>query len=134
MLRTVHLFVSPNDPDCKEVRSFLEDQEVRLNIHDIDKQPLNLDEITRLMRHFNLKHLLNARAKGFAKNKLDDALPPREEVFQMMAEDNDLIKKPIIVAGRLMVIGANIAKIKEMLQLDTNGNGNGNGNGSSKRG
>ena len=40
-----------------------------------------------------------------------------------MAEDNDLIRKPIIVAGRLMTVGCNIDKIREMLQIKSNGAG-----------
>ena len=130
MLRTVHLFMYPDDSSCKEVKDFLEQHELRLNVHDIEKEPLNLDEITRLMRHFSLKHFINTESKAYAKNKLGESLPPREEVYKMMAEDNDLIRKPIIVAGRLMVIGPNIAKIREMLQIKSSDNGNGNGNGS----
>ena len=127
MLKTVHLFMYPNDSSCKEVQDFLEKQDLRLNVHDIEREPLNLDEITRLMRHFSLKHFINTESKAYTKNKLGDSLPPREEVYKMMAEDNDLIRKPIIVAGRLMVIGPNIAKIREMLQIKSSDNGNGNG-------
>jgi hypothetical protein len=41
----------------------------------------------------------------------------------MMADDNDLLVKPIVVAGRLMVVGPNRPKIIEMLQLKSNGSG-----------
>jgi len=123
MLKTVDFFMYPNDSHCKEVQEFLEKHDLRLNVIDIEKQPLNLDEITRLMRHFKLEHLINSQAKAFSKHHLDNTLPPREEVYKLMAEDNDLIKKPIIVAGRLMVVGWNIAKISEMLQIKSNGNG-----------
>ena len=133
MLKTVDIFVYPDDTDCKEVRDFLDKQEVRVNVHDIKKEPLRLDEITRLMRHFNLKHFLNPDAKGFAKHHLNNTLPPRDELYKLMADDNDLIRKPIIVAGRLMVVGANISKIMEMLQIRSNGNGNGNGSDPSRK-
>ena len=38
-----------------------------------------------------------------------------------MAEVNDLLKKPIVIAGRLMVVGANRCKMMEMLQIKSNG-------------
>ena len=90
MLKTVDIFVYPEDSDCKEVRDFLEKQDVRLKVHDIKKEPLRLDEITRLMRHFNLKHFLNPEANGFGRHHIDDTLPPRDELYKMMAENNDL--------------------------------------------
>ncbi|PKK84463.1 MAG: hypothetical protein CVT49_03820 [candidate division Zixibacteria bacterium HGW-Zixibacteria-1] len=124
MLKTIELFLVPDDPGCKEVLKLLEEQELRVRVRDISKEPLKLNEITRLMRHLNLRHFLNHEAKGFTKHHLDNTLPPRDELFQMMAEDNELIRRPIIVAGRLMVVGPNLAKIKEMLQIKSNGNGN----------
>lgn len=123
MLKTIELFLVPNDPGCKEVSSFLEEQEFRVKVRDLTREPLRLNEITRLMRHFNLKHFLNPEAKGFSKHHLNNTLPSRDELYQLMADDNELIKKPIVVAGRLMVVGPNIPKIKEMLQIRSNGNG-----------
>lgn len=58
---------------------------------------------------------------------------PRDELYKMMAENNDLIRKPIIVAGRLMVVGPNIPKIMEMLQIRSNGNGNGSDSSGKKK-
>ncbi|MEW5925184.1 MAG: ArsC/Spx/MgsR family protein [Candidatus Zixiibacteriota bacterium] len=123
MLKTIELFLVPNDPGCSEVVNFLEEQEFRVKVRDLSREPLRLNEITRLMRHFNLRHFLNSEAKGFTKHHLNNTLPPRDELFQLMAEDNELIKKPIVVAGRLMVVGPNIPKIREMLQIKSNGNG-----------
>jgi arsenate reductase-like glutaredoxin family protein len=111
----------PNDPDCVEVQKFLQNQDLRLQIHDIEKKPLTQDEIARLVRHLDLKHFLNSSSKIYSRKKLDKSLPSREEVIALMAEDNDLLRKPIIVAGRLMVIGSNRSKIIEMLQLKGNG-------------
>jgi arsenate reductase-like glutaredoxin family protein len=121
MLRQVDLYLVQNDPGCTEVREFLEQQDLRLQIRDLNDRPLNAEEISGLIRHFNLRHFLNTSSKVYAKNRLDKFLPGRKEIIKMMANDNDLLKKPIIVAGRLMVVGPNRKKIMEMLQIRSNG-------------
>jgi arsenate reductase-like glutaredoxin family protein len=121
MQKIVDLFMVPDDPDCVEVQEFLQQQDLRVQIHDIEKKPLTAKEIANLIRHLDLKHFLNASSKTYSRKKLDKSLPSREEVIALMAEDNDLLRKPIIVAGRLMVVGPNRSKIVQMLQLRGNG-------------
>ena len=124
----------PDDPGCLEVREFLQQQDVRLLIHDIQKNPLNVEEINRLFRHFNLRQFLNSSSKVYSKRRLDSFLPERDELVKMMAEDNDLIKRPVVLAGRLMVVGPNRAKIIEMLQIKSNGSDPTKDNSSAKEG
>ncbi|UCD93546.1 MAG: hypothetical protein JSU69_07170 [Candidatus Zixiibacteriota bacterium] len=121
MQKIVDIIMVPNEPGCVEVQEFLQQQDLRLQIRDIKKKPLTEDEITRLVRHLDLKHFLNSSSRIYSRKKLDKSLPSRKEVIALMAEDNDLLKKPIIIAGRLMVIGPNRSKIVEMLQLKSNG-------------
>lgn len=118
MNKKVTLYGNAKDPGFKEVQDYLEEQEVNLHIHNIGKEPLRHMEISGLIRHYNLHHFLNTNAKSFKKNKLDKALPDRQEVIDLIAQDNDLLNRPIIVTGRLMAVGYNREAIKEML-LDT---------------
>jgi regulatory protein spx len=121
MQRVVDLYVAPDDPECTEIREFLEQQDFNLKVRDLIAKPLGVDEINALIRHFDLRHFLNTSSKSYSKKKLDNAIPNRNELIQLMADDNDLIKKPIIVSGRLMVVGPNRNKIMEMLQIKPNG-------------
>jgi arsenate reductase-like glutaredoxin family protein len=121
MLRRIQLYVVPDEPACVEVQEFLEQYDFHLQIRDVSEKPLNAEELGKLLRHFNLRHFLNESSDQFTKRRLDKFLPSREEVIQLIAEDNDLLRKPIIVAGRLMVVGPNRQKIMEMLQIKSNG-------------
>lgn len=132
MLKRVKIYTDPKDPLCSEAQSFLEEQEVLLQVHDVKQQPLSSMQISRLIRHFDLRHFLNEASQAYKKNKLDKSLPEREEVIELMATDNDLLRKPIIVAGRLMTVGCNRDKIIEMLQLKVNGDESGTGSNNSK--
>ena len=123
MLKKVELYTDPQNPECNAANEFLEGVEVLLKVHDIKKDPLKKQKITELLRHFNLNHFINSNSEAYRKFKLDKNIPSRDEVYEMMAEDNSLIRWPIIVAGRLMTVGCNIDKIKEMLQISSNGSG-----------
>ncbi len=125
MLKKVDLYTDFTNPDCKDINEFLQGLEIILNIHDIKKNPLKKEKIAELLRHFNLDHFINKHSGAFKKFKLDKGMPSRDEVYDMIAEDNDLMRWPVIVAGRLMTVGCNIDKVKEMLQISSNGSGDG---------
>lgn len=118
MNKKVTLFANSDDPCFGEVRDYLEKQEVNLQIHNIGKEPLKRPQISDLVRNYNLQHFLNTNSKSYKKNKLDKILPSRQEVIDLIAQDNDLLNRPIIISGRLMAVGYNREAIKEML-LDT---------------
>jgi regulatory protein spx len=126
MLKKVELYTDLNDPGCSDVNEFLKGLEIILKIHDVKKDPLKKEEIAELLRHFSLEHFINRDSDAYKKFRLDKGVPSRDEVYEMMAEDNDLLRRPIIVAGRLMTVGCNIDKVKEMLQISANGSGNEN--------
>jgi arsenate reductase-like glutaredoxin family protein len=121
MLKRVDFYAYPDDPSCEEVRQFLKSQELDIHVRDLKTRPLGVEELTKLMRHFETKHFVNISSKAFKKHQLDQGLPPRPELINLIATDNDLLKKPIIVAGRLMTVGCNRQKIMEMLQIKSNG-------------
>lgn len=121
MRRRVELYMTPGNSDCTDAKEFLEKQDLYLNVRDLATKPLDEAELSKLIRYFDMKHFLNTSSKAYASNKLDKFLPSRQEVLAMIAEDNDLLRKPIIVSGRLMVVGANRRKLMEMLQIKSNG-------------
>jgi arsenate reductase-like glutaredoxin family protein len=115
------MYIDPKNSHCEEIKSYLQQHEVLLQIRDITVKPLERPEISKLLRNFELTHFLNPLSKLYKKNKLDVSTPVREEVYDLIASDNDLLRVPIIVYGRLMTVGCNIDKVTEMLQLRNNG-------------
>lgn len=137
MQKRVDFYTYPHETNCEEMRQFLQTQDLDLRVRDLTKQPLTFDELNRLIRHIDIKHFINVGSKAYKKHHLDKELPDRRQIITYMAEDNDLLRKPIIIAGRLMTVGCNRQKIMEMLQIKSNGsdpNENGrNENGRSAR-
>ncbi|MEW6411788.1 MAG: ArsC/Spx/MgsR family protein [Candidatus Zixiibacteriota bacterium] len=111
------------DAVCVETQEFIENAGVILEVRDIEKNPLTLDELNHLFRFINIKHFLNTFSEAYSKYRLDHVMPPREKVIELMAQDHTLIRRPIIQASRLLTVGCDRKKISEMLQISLNGAG-----------
>lgn len=109
------------DEECAEIRSFIEEAGVLLDFRDLGKDPMSKDEISMLLGHLNLSHFVNPMSPSFEKLGFDRGLPDREEVLEAIANDNTLLKRPIILTARLITVGNDRKKIAEMLQLSSNG-------------
>ncbi|MFQ5500195.1 MAG: arsenate reductase family protein [Candidatus Zixiibacteriota bacterium] len=118
--RAVYLTYGSED-QCVETLKFIQNAGVLLKVRDISKDPLTVDEISDLVGHLNLNHFLNKLSASYSRHKLDEKLPARAEVIEMMAADHTLIRQPIVCASRLKTVGCDKQKIAEMLQLSANG-------------
>ncbi|HOP07433.1 MAG TPA: ArsC/Spx/MgsR family protein [candidate division Zixibacteria bacterium] len=110
-----------SDDICEETRKFVEETGVMVDYRDMEKKPLSEDELSRLIGNLEISHFVNTLSESYAKRGLDKGLPPRTELIKMMAEDYTLIKRPIIKNTRLITVGFARDKIKDMLQLNSNG-------------
>lgn len=127
MARKVTVYANLDDPFCGEVINLLTSAGVRLQIHDVKKQPLNSYQVSNLVRHYDLERFLNPYSKPYKKNKLGKSLPSRQEVIELIAEDNELFRMPIVISGPKMSIGFDLQQIIEMLQIKPNGSKEGGG-------
>ena len=109
------------DAMCVETKQFIENAGVLLEVRDIEKQPLSLDELQQLFKHIDIKHFLNTFSDSYEKYRLDKNLPPREKILELMAQDHTLIRRPIVQTARLLTVGCDKKKIAEMLQISPNG-------------
>ena len=121
MRKKVILYFDPRDASCGEIKDYLQGQSLELRLHDISTDPLSSSHIASLLRHFDLRHFLNAEQNTYKKHNFDNNLPQREEVFELIAEDNNLMQWPIITAGRLMSVRPNRKAVKDMLEMNPNG-------------
>ncbi|RKX28654.1 MAG: hypothetical protein DRP47_03770 [Candidatus Zixiibacteriota bacterium] len=120
--KRAQLFVYDNDEHCEEVRKFLEDAGVLLKIRDIKNDPFSYNELMDIVGYLHIDHFLNKMSDAYTKQKLDKAMPPREEMIQLILKDQSLLRVPIVKASRLITIGYDKKKISDMLQIN-NGEG-----------
>ncbi len=115
------MFSYGNDQRCNEVRKFIEDAGILLDVRDLEQQPLSRWELTQLVGNLNLDHFIDKMSEAYDKHHLDKAELSRNEVLDLIVEDNSLLRRPIIQSSRLLTVGCDRKKIAEMLQINSNG-------------
>jgi len=117
IMRQVTLYANFDDPFCGEIVNLLETAGINLQVHDIKKRPLDSDQISGLIKHFDVERFLNPYSKPYKRNKLGGTHPSRQEVIDLLASDNELFRVPIVVSGSMISVGFDPRQIAGMLQI-----------------
>lgn len=110
-----------NDERCTEILKYIGDAGIMVKARDLKKDPMSEIELGRLFGHVPFNHFLNQASPSYQEAKLDQGLPERQEMLQMIAKDPTLLRRPIISTSRMFVVGCDKKKIAEMLQINRNG-------------
>ena len=66
---------------------------------------LSVDELDRLIGKRDYREFLNSRNELYRERGMRDHPPPREEALRLMSENPNLVKRPILVKGREIILG-----------------------------
>ena len=121
--KRARFYTAEKDERCLETRRFIEDAGILLDVRDIEKNPLSVDELSALYGHCDMSHFVDQMSEAYTEHGLDKKLPERDKLLELMAADCSLIRRPIIKSTRLMMVGCDKNKIAEMLQIGQNGSG-----------
>jgi arsenate reductase-like glutaredoxin family protein len=133
MLKRAQMYYRNPCPGAEEAKDFLEENGVVVMERDISKKPLNRKELGGILGYHDPKHYLDASSSVFSKKKLDKKIPPRSELLDLIVENPELLRNPIILSGRLMTIGNNRKQLTDMFQIRVSGNGSGNSEGQTEK-
>ena len=120
--KTATYYSYGDEDQCTDVRKFIEDAGIHLERRDLAKNPLSVREMDSLFGHNPLTYFINSAAQEYKKLGLDKQPLQRQEMLELLAENQRLLRRPIIKASRLITVGCNKEKISEMLQISRNGN------------
>ena len=76
-----------------------------LELRDIGTQRLTERELDELVGAQDYRKFLNPRNELYRERKMGENPPPREEAIRMMSREPNLIRRPVVIAGRRMVLG-----------------------------
>lgn len=86
-----------------------------MDLRDLDKAPLSLAELNELIGERDYRSFLNSRNKLYRERKMKDHPPSRSEALKMMAAEPNLIRRPIIMSGRRLLLGFDEKALKELV-------------------
>jgi arsenate reductase-like glutaredoxin family protein len=75
---------------------------------------LSAEEIDKLIGKRDYKEFLNTRNELYRERNMKDHPPSRAEAIKLMAENPNLIRRPILVSGGKMALGFDQKKFSEV--------------------
>lgn len=103
--KKVKFLGKPNCTTCRKAKSFMERRGFQLYYRDLAKERLSSSELEELIGNRDYKEFLNSRNELFRKKKMREKPPTRREAIRLMAQEPNLIKRPVVVAGGRVVVG-----------------------------
>ena len=79
------------------------------------KHPLDQVELKAIIGESDPKEFVNSKSPSYRKRKLGNDSVGREDLIHLMVEDPNLIKRPIIIKGKKIVVGFDVVKIKQLV-------------------
>ena len=64
-----------------------------------------MEELEKLIGQRDYKEFLNPRNELYRERNMKDNPPPREEALRLMSENPNLIRRPILIKGKQMILG-----------------------------
>jgi Spx/MgsR family transcriptional regulator len=101
---TVKFYEKPTCTSCRKARALLEEKGIAMTRVDLNKG-LSVEEIDRLIGERDYKLFLNTRNVLYRERDMKRNPPSRREALRLMSENPNLIKRPLTVAGKRIILG-----------------------------
>jgi arsenate reductase-like glutaredoxin family protein len=89
---------------------------VELEERDFAKAPLSIDELKQLAAGRDPRDFLNSRSPAFKARGLGGKVLSAAQALRLMAEEPNLIKRPLTVVGRRMIAGFDREQLRAALK------------------
>jgi len=102
---------------CRNARSFLLDElGVEIDERNYAKEPLSLDEFRELFKGADPRDYINPKSPAFKAMGLRGKALTAEDALKLMAEEPNLLKRPLTIVGRTMIAGFDRDRLREALK------------------
>ena len=86
-----------------------------LELRDLGKKRLNIAELDVLIGDRDYRLFLNPRNELYRARNMKENPPPRAEALKMMAAEPNLIRRPVVIAGKRIVLGYDEEALKKLV-------------------
>lgn len=92
------------------------DLKVELEERDYARDPLDLAELKELFKGRDPRDFLSTKSPTFKAMGLQGKTLTAEQTLKLMAQEPNLIRRPLLVVGREMVAGLDRDRLKQALR------------------
>ncbi len=104
----------PSCTSCRKAKAFLEKRKVELELRDLGKDRLSVEELDALIGKRDYRMFLNTRNELYRTRKMGQNPPSREEALKLMAAEPNLIRRPVVLRGSDIVLGFDEEALKRI--------------------
>ncbi len=92
----------------------MQEEGIELEFRDLAKERLTAEELDRLIGDRDYREFLNSRNELYRERNMKQHPPSRAEALKLMAGEPNLIRRPIVIAGKQIVLGYDEPKLKAL--------------------
>jgi arsenate reductase len=104
----------PSCTTCRKAKAFLEKRKAELDLRDLGKDRMSVEELDVLIGKRDLRMFLNTRNELYRTRKMGLNPPSRDEALQLMAGEPNLIRRPVVLRGADIVLGYDEEALKRI--------------------
>jgi Spx/MgsR family transcriptional regulator len=111
---SVEFLQKPTCTSCRNARAYMEKCGFDLRLRDIGKDRLRSEEIENLIGDRDYRQFLNTRNELYRRHNMKENPPTRAQAVKMIVAEPNLIRRPIIIAGKKMILGFDPESIDDL--------------------
>lgn len=92
----------------------MQDEGIELEFRDLNRDRLSAAELDQLIGQRDYREFLNPRNELYRERNMKEHPPSRAEALQLMAAEPNLIRRPVVIAGKQIVLGYDEEKLKAL--------------------
>jgi len=85
-----------------------------MEFRDLAKERLTVEELDRLIGDRDYREFLNSRNELYRERNMKEHPPSRAEALKLMAAEPNLIRRPVVIAGKQIILGYDEPKLKAL--------------------
>lgn len=85
-----------------------------MELRNLDADRLTAEDLDRLIGDRDYREFLNSRNELYRKRNMKERPPTRVEALKLMATQPNLIRRPVVIAGKEIILGYDEPKLKAL--------------------
>jgi arsenate reductase (glutaredoxin) len=110
----IRFLQKPTCTTCRKAKAFLEKRKVELDLRDLGRDRMSVEELDHLIGKRDHRMFLNPRNELYRTRKMGQNPPSREDALQLMAAEPNLIRRPVVLRGAEIVLGYDEEALKRI--------------------
>jgi arsenate reductase len=112
----IRLLQKPTCTTCRKAKAYLEKLGADIESRSLDKERLSRSELEEIIGDRDYTQFLSARNEIYRAKNMKEHPPTRSQAIALMAENPNLIRRPLVMRGHRLVIGYDEQAYKEIVK------------------